>query len=67
MEIRPSMETISDADAVAVADVDAAPVGEPNTDVDAEDHQVRPLQSIFGLTEIARTGTRMYLPFRRTQ
>ena len=50
------MEIISDAD--TVADVDTAPVGEPNADVDAGDHQLRPLQSIVRLTEIVRTGAK---------
>ena len=43
-------------DADAVADVDAAPVGEPNADVNVDDHQLRPLQIIVGLTKTARTG-----------
>ena len=53
------MEAILDAD--AVADMDAAPVGEPNADVNADDHQILPLQSIVGLTEIARTGAKNVL------
>ena len=40
----------------AVTDVEAAPVGEP--DVDKDNHQLHPLQSIVGLTEIARTGAK---------
>ena len=40
----------------AVVDVDAAPVGEP--DVDLDDHQLHPLQSIVGITKIARTGAK---------
>ena len=53
------MEKNSDTD--AVADVDAAPVGEPNADVNADYHQLRPLQSIAGLTEIASTGAKNVL------
>ena len=45
---------ISDAD--VVTDVDAAPVGE--LDVDADDHQLHPLQSTDGITETAHTGAK---------
>ena len=54
MEIKPITEIISDRD--AVAEMDVAPVGEPNVDLDADDHELCPLQSIVGLKEIARTG-----------
>ena len=50
------MENILDTD--AVADVDAVPEGEQNTDVDVDDHPLHPLQSILGLTEIVRTGAK---------
>ena len=45
------MEIISDAD--VVADINAAPIGEP--DVDVDDHQLHPLQSTVGPTEAARS------------
>ena len=48
-------------DADAVTDVDVAPIGEPNADVDADDHQLRPLQNIVGLTGIACTGAKNVL------
>ena len=59
MEIKPITETVSDED--AVVDVDAVPVGEPNVDVDADDHQLRPIQIVVGLTEIGRAGTKNVL------
>ena len=52
METRPITENILDAD--AVVDVDAAKVGEP--DVDADDHQLHPLQSSAGITETVHMG-----------
>ena len=52
MDNRPIMGTVSDAD--AVVDVDAAPLGEPNTD--ADDHQLRTLQSADGPTETVLRG-----------
>ena len=68
MEIKPIMETILNTDADADTDTDAdadenadadldmdvdtVSVKEP--DVDVDDHQLHPLHSIVGLTEIAR-------------
>ena len=46
-------------DANALVDVDVASVGSP--DVDGEDHQLQPIQSIVGLTKIARTGAKNVL------
>ena len=56
MDIRPIVETISDADTVVVAGVDAAPVGE--TDMDTDDHKLHPLQSTVGLAETVHKGAK---------
>ena len=48
------METILDMDADAVADVDVAPLWESY--MDADDHQLNPLQSTTGFMETAHTG-----------
>ena len=54
MEAKPIMGTTLNVDAVAY--VEAALVGEP--DVDAENHQLHPLQSTVGPTETLHTGAK---------
>ena len=54
METKPIMETISDVD--AVAGMYAETVGEP--DVDADDHQLHPIQNTAGLMETVHTGAK---------
>ena len=52
------METISDRDADAKTDMDAALVRDPTADVVADAHQLCPIQSIAGHMGIARTGVK---------
>ena len=52
MDTQPRMGTIKDVD--VVADVEAAPVGELDADVD--DHQLCTVQSTAGRMETVRTG-----------